>query len=59
MLDQSVSLEKILKHDPRFSPMVQKMNTKNLEIIFPELFKEYGMKKFDIMFSLSHNLIKS
>jgi hypothetical protein len=44
--------------DPRTRGMANNMNTAVFEHLLPEIFKEFGRKKFDIMGSLSHNLIK-
>ncbi len=58
MIDKSISLEQYLKMDPRTRPLSKQLSTRLLEKVLPDLVKEYGRKKFDIMFSMSHNLIK-
>lgn len=40
--------------------MTKSLNTKYIfESILPDIAETYGTKKFDVMLSLSHNLIKS
>jgi len=39
---------------------VKSLNTKMVfENLLPDIYETYGNKRFDIMMSLSHNLIKS
>lgn len=40
--------------------LVKSLNTKTVfENLLPDIYETYGNKRFDIMVSLSHNLIKS
>lgn len=55
-----MSLVKYLQHDPRTAPMANALNTKAIfQQIMPDIAEKHGVKKFDVMFSLSHNLLKS
>jgi hypothetical protein len=58
MLDQSLSLEKYMMMDPRTAPIAKNLNTKAFIPILPDIEKTYGAKRFDIMMSMSHNLLK-
>lgn len=60
LVDQSISLTKYLKSDPKLSMLVKSLNTKTaFEKLLPDIYETYGNKRFDVMVSLSHNLIKS
>ena len=61
LIDQSFSLTKFIEMDPRTAEMAKGMNLETyFKPIMPEMVKKYGgAKKFDIMLSLSHQLIKT
>jgi hypothetical protein len=59
LLDSSISLEKLLSYDARTQPIVKNLNTRMFETILPDITKKWGAKRFDIMMSLSHNLLKT
>lgn len=60
MMDRSMSLVKYLTQDPRTAPMANALNTKAIfEHIMPDIAEKYGTKRFDVMMSLSHNLLKN
>jgi len=58
MIDKSMSLEKYLLMDPRTAPIAKNLNTKMFIPIMPDIEKEHGAKRFDVMVSMSHNLLK-
>lgn len=58
MIDNSMSLKQYLKLDPRTAPMATQMNTKLLQPLFPDLYQAQPNKAFDLLVSMSHNLIK-
>ena len=59
LIDKSLSMVKWLKTDPRLAPMVNAFNTRAVfENFMPDIVEKYGTKHFDIMLSLSHNLLK-
>lgn len=59
MIDQSVSLSEYLALDKRTRPILSQMTTSNLGLVMPDILEEFGdNQKFDIMFSMSHTLMK-
>lgn len=59
MMDKSISARDQLDVDPKLRQFADYMTTTNLGLLMPEILEEYGEKKImDVMFSLSHNLIK-
>ena len=59
MMDKSLSVREQLKGDPKLAQFADYLTTTNLGLVMPEILEEFGEKKIvDVMFSLSHNLIK-
>lgn len=59
MMDKSLSVREQLKSDPKLAQFADYLTTTNLGLVMPEILEEFGEKKIvDVMFSLSHNLIK-
>lgn len=59
MMDKSLSVREQLKGDPKLAQFADYLTTTNLGLVMPEILEEFGEKKVvDVMFSLSHNLIK-
>ena len=44
--------------DPRTESIAKSLNTAMFESVLPDFYKSFGRKKFDVMLSLSHNLLK-
>jgi hypothetical protein len=44
--------------DPRTESIAKSLNTVMFESVLPDFYKSFGRKKFDVMLSLSHNLLK-
>ena len=60
LIDKSMSLVKYLQMDPKTAPMVNSLNLAAIfEQLLPDVVNKYGVKKFDLMLSLSHNLLRS
>lgn len=58
MIDNSMSLKQYLKLDPRTRGFATQMNTRLLQPLFPDLYANSPAKPFDLLISMSHNLVK-